>query len=524
MARFGIVVSMLAGATSSATAAGPFAYVPSSDTGDLVVVDTATDLIVDTVALGQFVQGAVVNPGGTRVYVTSVAHSHVFVVDATKNQALPNIPTSSFVGHSAPALSPDGTRLYTTSGGVVVIDTTTNTEVTTITHAFIDNPTNVAVTPDGSKLYVGNAFGGKIVVIDTASNTVIGSVAAAGSTRGVDVLPDGSKVYVTDEFVVRVISTATDTELTSIPMSSQATGIAVHPDGTRVYVSTIAGLTVVDSATDSVVTSVPLGLIHFGLAVTPDGTKVYVSSYGTDEVFIVDAATNTSLGSIPVSDPFARGRFIGPELVCGNGVVQPGEKCDDGGLVTGDGCDELCQLEPCFAFQPCAGALTTSFVLKDSTADSKDQVGWKWKKGSIESADLGNPVSSTDYELCVIDDGVPVMVFTIPAGLICDGGKDCWRMLGSFPAPKGFKYTNKSTSSQGVSGLAVKAGVGKASIGFKAKNVQLTLPGPIMPGQYFSQTNDVTVRLRRLDDTQCWESEYSTSSKNDDSQFAAKTP
>jgi len=32
--------------------------------------------------------------------------------------------------------------------------------------------------------------------------------------------------------------------------------------------------------------------------------------------------------------------------VCGNGVVEDGEQCDDGNVVAGDGCDELCKIEP----------------------------------------------------------------------------------------------------------------------------------------------------------------------------------
>lgn len=31
---------------------------------------------------------------------------------------------------------------------------------------------------------------------------------------------------------------------------------------------------------------------------------------------------------------------------CGNGAVEPGEQCDDGNHVDGDGCDYACQLEP----------------------------------------------------------------------------------------------------------------------------------------------------------------------------------
>ncbi|MGO9291479.1 MAG: DUF4215 domain-containing protein [Polyangia bacterium] len=35
--------------------------------------------------------------------------------------------------------------------------------------------------------------------------------------------------------------------------------------------------------------------------------------------------------------------MIGP--LCGNGVLDPGERCDDGNRVNGDGCNAFCQIE-----------------------------------------------------------------------------------------------------------------------------------------------------------------------------------
>ena len=529
-ARTSIVRKLLAAvATLAVTAAealaSPLAYVPSSSTGDLWIIDTATDAATNIVPMGTtFIQSAVVNPDGSIVYVGGLNSTGVLVVDAVSETLDPSIPTTSPIGHYALALNPAGTRLYAANVGITVIDTTTNTEITTILHTDINNPTNLAVTPDGSKLYVTNAFGGDIVVISTATNAVLTSIPGGGNMRGVDFHPDGSKAYVSDDAsTVRVISTATDMQITAIPTASVPLGIRVHPDGTRVYASTSAGLTVIDTATNLVVTNVPFGGTNMGLDITPDGSKLYVASVATSEVFIVDTATNTVIDSMPIADPFARGKFIGPELVCGNGALQPGEECDDGGVVAGDGCDAICQMEPCFAFSPCASSAGSTFKLRDITPNEKDQVSWKWKKGTVDPLDFGNPTTDSDYELCVIDDGVPVLVFTIPAGLTCDGGKPCWKVLGSFPTPSGFSHRNKATSLEGVSQLLLKAGTGKAQIGFKAKNVQLTLPGPVLP-TYFSQMSDVTVRLRRLDGTQCWESVYTTNAKNTDSQFAAKTP
>ena len=36
--------------------------------------------------------------------------------------------------------------------------------------------------------------------------------------------------------------------------------------------------------------------------------------------------------------------------VCGNGILQAGEQCDDGNLFAGDGCNQFCMIEGVYAF------------------------------------------------------------------------------------------------------------------------------------------------------------------------------
>jgi cysteine-rich repeat protein len=40
---------------------------------------------------------------------------------------------------------------------------------------------------------------------------------------------------------------------------------------------------------------------------------------------------------------------------CGDDLVSPGEECDDGNLVSGDGCDDLCFVEPLVGNDTCPG-------------------------------------------------------------------------------------------------------------------------------------------------------------------------
>lgn len=40
-------------------------------------------------------------------------------------------------------------------------------------------------------------------------------------------------------------------------------------------------------------------------------------------------------------------QVVGPQQVCGNGIVEGLEQCDDGGTVGGDGCSATCQVCHC---------------------------------------------------------------------------------------------------------------------------------------------------------------------------------
>ena len=77
-----------------------------------------------------------------------------------------------------------------------MIDTATNTVVATV--AVGSGPSGVAVTPDGKHAYVTNAGFNTVSVIDTASNTVVATVPVGSFPVGVAVTPDGKHAYVTN--------------------------------------------------------------------------------------------------------------------------------------------------------------------------------------------------------------------------------------------------------------------------------------------------------------------------------------
>jgi trimeric autotransporter adhesin len=139
--------------------------------------------------------------------------------------------------------------------------------------------------------------------------------------------------------------------------------------------------------------------------------------------------------------------------------------------------------------------------LQDKTPDTGDASKWTWTGGAATTlGDLGDPRTTTAYVLCLYD-AAPTLLMTLgaPAGGIC-GTKPCWKVSGT----KGFRYSDKEGTSDGVVKLALEAGggAGKTKMSLQAKGAAVPLPpltGLALPLRVQLQANG-----------QCWEASYST--------------
>jgi len=234
--------------------------------GGLSVRDTATNTITRNIDLRyeswsgpytSFPWGVAVSPDGSAVYVVLNNINEVAVIK-TADYTVSKIALTGWPNPQGIAISPNGARLYVANqnGTVSVINTADNTVTATITGLYYASA--VAVSPDGNTVYVTNRaqisfddmFGpgdddggpppaGTISVIDTATNTITGTITVGYEPSGVSISPDGSSVYVTNLYdgTVSVINAATNTVTNTITVGNQVRGVTVSPDGTRAYVA-----------------------------------------------------------------------------------------------------------------------------------------------------------------------------------------------------------------------------------------------------------------------------------------------
>jgi YVTN family beta-propeller protein len=150
-----------------------------------------------------------------------------------------------------------------------------------------------------------NAAGDSVMLIDPATNTVVGTIEGIEVNHGAAVAPDGSRFYITNEAEATVdVADAKTLKVTrKIPLTNHPNNIAVSKDGRRVYAAVVGGagaVDVIDTATLTRAKSIRTeGGIH-NVYVTPDGKYVVAGSIIGRKITVIDSATEEIAWTIPM--------------------------------------------------------------------------------------------------------------------------------------------------------------------------------------------------------------------------------
>jgi hypothetical protein len=114
-------------------------------------------------------------------------------------------------------------------------------------------------------------------------------------------------------------------------------------------------------------------------------------------------------------------------------------------------------------------------------------------------AELGAPLTSTAYAVCVYDGtGALIVNLLAPAGGTCSG-KPCWKVTSN-----SIQYKDKLASSNGLKSIKIKSGAaGKTLAKVQAKTANFAMP--TLP---LNQTSPVKVQLINNTNSSCWEAKY----------------
>jgi YVTN family beta-propeller protein len=263
--------------------------------------------------LGDFPVNSALSPDGAHMLVVNsgAGVQSVQVVDTASHAVQQTIPYyaphSAFIGV---AYSNDGMHAYVSGGGENAIHTfsvggdgtlTAAGDVTLGTAAPDGSrnpyPTGLSVSPDGKTLFVANTQANTIVLVDAASQTVIGTVPVGTSPYTTLTSPASRYVWVSNwgSASLSVVDPATKAVVATIPVGSHPSAMRATPNG-MLYVSdsnsdavSIVNMqTMTELRRVSVVPlpNAPLSSSPQGLVVSPDGRRLYVADAGDNDLAV----------------------------------------------------------------------------------------------------------------------------------------------------------------------------------------------------------------------------------------------
>jgi YVTN family beta-propeller protein len=158
------------------------------------------------------------------------------------------------------------------------------------------------VVATGSLLYVANSGGSTVSVVDSATNTVTGSIAVGSGPGEIATDPAAGRAYVANFNSGTVSVVDTDARATIATIRTGGLGVAVDPGLARLYVVVPSQLTVFDTATLQQVATVaaPSGTNWWSVAVDPVRHVGYLGDLSGHGVTVVDLTTNNAVATIDV--------------------------------------------------------------------------------------------------------------------------------------------------------------------------------------------------------------------------------
>jgi YVTN family beta-propeller protein len=211
-------------------------YVASEDTGQAVVLDGKTGATLTKFAVGGEPEGVNVSPDGRWIYMTSEEDAQVAVIDTATDKLVKAVKVG--LRPRSTAFLPDGSRAFVPGEGdrsIHVINTANQTVLQTVkipgpaTDTVL--PMDLVSSPDGKRLYLSTGRGGSVIVLDSASLTVVGQVKVGQRPWGIALSPDGRFLYSANgpSNDVSVVDTQTLSIVATVKTGDRPWGVTIAP-------------------------------------------------------------------------------------------------------------------------------------------------------------------------------------------------------------------------------------------------------------------------------------------------------
>lgn len=303
-------------------------YVTGWDADAILVADLLTNSMTNVIELNEIttqLSEIAITPDGRRIYISGLVGEdsigHLFVVDTETQSLLQEISVGNFLANLC--FTSDGRLLYVVSQTrVLEMEVATNKVIREIPLENKGYLLDIALVPLQEKVYVTDVQDQYVYAVDLRSGTVVKRIDVGWWPQMVVVTPDGSRAYVSrqnnphDAGGLVIIDTATDQVIGMIAPPIGTTGtngrhdlLAVTPDGTQIYWETSPDyMNIVDIASNQVVKSINLqtnrdvfatrGIHPSDIAFTSDGSRAYIPCGDAFYVIVWDVVTQTIIDYI----------------------------------------------------------------------------------------------------------------------------------------------------------------------------------------------------------------------------------
>lgn len=293
---FGAVIAFLQSAQ-----AAPFVYVPLGSDDKIVVVDAATDQIVDIINGVEAVHGLAISSDSRFLIAGSYAEREIIGAAPAKPAGVSEDEHAKH--HAAPS---SGSPSSSTTVSTVTIFQAADNRIV----RRIDVPGavhHVSASPDGRFAVVTHPNEGAISVIDLLSYKVISSVSTGPLTNYALFSPDSARVFVSNAGNGTVSEVDTERWIVrrNFLAGDSPEHMALSDDGKRLYVANVNGGSVSEILTDAGIAerSFDVGGALHGIDLSNNGQTLFVSALDRDKLVAIDLSNSAmrylTLGPAP---------------------------------------------------------------------------------------------------------------------------------------------------------------------------------------------------------------------------------
>jgi len=254
----------------------------------------------DTLTATVNLAGGFAVKSGNRVYLHGGGGGYLAVLDGASSHRVGRL--RSGMGNYSACSDPVHNRIYSTNhndGTITATEIATGEARTIGVGSFGPLHRPMALNVAAGRVYVGTYSPCAVVVVATATNTIVSTIPLASNPRALAINSVGTRVYCqSDNGNITVFNGAGDSVLMTIGLRGWGENLCFNADGTRLYAIHADTLAAIDPATGAVLRNFRDWVSADGLCYNSADDKLYVAGSTDGRVFILPGSLDTVVAEV----------------------------------------------------------------------------------------------------------------------------------------------------------------------------------------------------------------------------------